>query len=74
MDFQDVAFMRSQASFSNTFLQNCGRGESHGPTTCHKNVVGVTKGMFPEKCFCSTKPLFVSIKINADGETATRMN
>ena len=39
MDFQDVAFLPTKASFSATFHNNCGRGESLGSTTCLKTVV-----------------------------------
>ena len=39
MDFQDMAFLPSQASFAPYFL-NCGRGESLGTATCLKTVFG----------------------------------
>ena len=39
MGFQDVAFLPSIASFSTTFLKNCGRGESLRATTCPTTVV-----------------------------------
>ena len=44
MLFQHVAFLPSPASFSSTFLKNCGRGESLGITTCLNNVVGGKQG------------------------------
>ena len=40
MGFQDVAFLPSPASFSTTFLINCGRGESLRTATCIVTVVG----------------------------------
>ena len=43
--FKDVAIQPSGASFSTTFLNNCGRGEGLGTTTCPKTMVGVCKGM-----------------------------
>ena len=44
MGFQDVLCLSSRASFSTTFLKNCGRGESLGNTTCPKTVVGGRQG------------------------------
>ena len=39
MGFQDVVFLpSSRASFSTTFHENCGRGESLGTATCHMTV------------------------------------
>ena len=51
--FQDVALLCSRAIFSNTFLNNCGRGESLVATTCLKSVVGVSICMLLVKYFCS---------------------
>ena len=59
MDFQDVAFLFSRASFSTTFPQNCDGGESLRTTTCHKNVVGVSKGMLPVKTSSLRSPTFM---------------
>ena len=53
--FQDVVFLPSGASFSTTFLKNCGRGESLGSTTCLNAVVGVSKGMLSVEYSCSNK-------------------
>ena len=47
MGFTAMAFLSSRDSFSTTFLNNCGRGESLWTTTCHKAVVGVDKSMLP---------------------------
>ena len=47
MDFQDVVFLPSQATFYTTFLTNCGRGESPGTTTRLKTVVGGKQGHAP---------------------------
>ena len=66
MGFQDIAFLPTRASFSTTFLKNCGRGESLGTTTCPKTVVGVSKGMLPVKYFCSNKAFFVSVIFHGD--------
>ena len=44
MGFQDVVLLPSRASFSTTFLKNCGRGESLGTTTCLITVVGGKQG------------------------------
>ena len=60
MGSHDVAFLPSAASFSNTFLKNCGRGESPRITTCLKTAVeGVSKGMLPVEYFCSNKASFI---------------
>ena len=37
--FQDVKLLLLLASFSNTFLRNCGGGEGLRPTSCAKTVV-----------------------------------
>ena len=58
MGFQDVTYLSSRASFSNTFLENCGRGESVGTTTYPKTVARVGKGMLPVRHFCSNKASF----------------
>ena len=73
MVFQDVAFLPSRASFSTTFINNCGRGESLRTTACLKAVVGVSKGMLPVQYFCSTNPIFVSVDFNGDHETVTKI-
>ena len=44
MSFQDVAFLSSQASFSTTFLKNCGSGECLWTTTCLKTMVEGKQG------------------------------
>ena len=56
--FQDVAFLPSELLFLPHFLENCGRGESLGTTTCLKTVVGVSKGMLPVKYFRSNTASF----------------
>ena len=53
--FWDVTFLPTRACFSTTFLNNCGRGESIGTTTCLKTVVGVGKCMIPVEYFHSNK-------------------
>ena len=58
MGFQGVEFLPSKGSFSTTFLNNCGTGESLKTITCAKTVVGVSKGMLPEKYFHSNKASF----------------
>ena len=47
MGFLEIAFMPSRASFSTTFLKNCGRCESLWTTTCLKTAVGVKQGHAP---------------------------
>ena len=47
MGSPDVAFLPSRASFSTTFHEDCGIGESLRTTTCPKIVVGASKGMLP---------------------------
>ena len=47
MGFQDVAFPPSRASFSTTFSNNCGSGESLRAITCLRTVVGVRQGHAP---------------------------
>ena len=49
MDFQDVAFLSSQGSFSTTFPENCCRCESLGTTAYLEIVVGGMQGHFPCK-------------------------
>ena len=73
MGFHDVVLLPSRASFSTTFLKNCGRGESLVTTTCHKTVVGGRQGHAPcrilllhKACFC------VSVEFHGDHITATR--
>ena len=54
----NVAFMPSIASFSTTFLGNCGRGESL--ITCLKAVVGVILlGHAPCRIFLLQQSLFL---------------
>ena len=73
MVFQDVSFLLSRASFSSTFLKNCGRCESLGPPHVLKLWFGVSNNMFPVRHFCSSKPLFVTVKFNGDHKTTTKM-
>ena len=47
MGFQDVAFLPYQASFSTTFMKNCGRGECLGTTVCVKTAVRGKQGHAP---------------------------
>ena len=70
---QDVAFLPSKASFSTTFLKNCGRDESLGATTCHETVVVVSKGMLPVKYCNSSRASFVSVEIHGDHESVTKL-
>ena len=58
MGVQNVAFLPSLASFSTSFLDNCGGGESHWITTCLRTVVGVGKSILPVRYFCSNKTSF----------------
>ena len=58
MGFEDVAFLPSQASFSTTFLKNCGRSVSLGTTTCPKTVVGGKQGHAPSKMPLLQQSLF----------------
>ena len=55
MVLQDVAFLPSRASFSPTYLNNFGTGESPRTTICPKAVVGVSVSMLPIKYFCSNE-------------------
>ena len=71
MVFQDVEVLPSRASFSTTFLINCGSGGSRGTTTCVNTVVRGEKGYV--KYICSTYPLFVSVEFNGDCKRATNM-
>ena len=72
MDFQDVVFLFC-AGFSTTFHKNCGRGESLKTTHVSKLWLETwVLGMLLVKCFCFTKPLFVSVKFYGDQKTATR--
>ena len=59
MDFQDVAFLPSRASFSVTFLNDCGGGGGLGTTTYLKTVLGVSMGMPPVKYFSSSVTSFM---------------
>ena len=53
--FAPNGFQPSRASFS-TFLNNCGRDENLGTTTCLKTVDGVSMGMLlPVSYFLSNK-------------------
>ena len=63
--FQDVVFLSSRASYSTTFLKNCGRGESLGTTTCLKTVVtGSMPLPAPCKILLLQQSLFVSIEFH----------
>ena len=42
--FSGCGVPASRASFSTIFVQNCGRGEGLGTTTCLITVVGVKQG------------------------------
>ena len=59
MGFQAMAFLSSQTSFYTTFIEHCGRCDSHRTTTCLKTVVGGKQGhatykvlLLHEACFC----------------------
>ena len=73
MGFQDVAFLSSRAGFCITFLKNHGRGESLRTTTCLITVVGVSKGMLLLNASASTRPVFVSVEIDGNHKTVTKM-
>ena len=47
MDFLIVVFLSSQAGFSTTFLDNCGRGVSLWTTTCLISVFDGRQGHAP---------------------------
>ena len=49
MDFKDVTFLSSRASFSTTFLEHCGRGGNLGTATLNKTKVGPWQGHAPCK-------------------------
>ena len=55
------------------FQKNCGRGESLGTETCLKIVVGETKAMFAVKYICSNKVFFVSVRLDWDHKTVTKL-
>ena len=61
MGYQDVAFLPSRASFSTTFLKNCGRGESLGTTTFLKTVVGGRQGHAPCEVLLLQQSLFLCL-------------
>ena len=63
MGFLDCEILLSRASFSTTFLKNCGRGESLQTTTCLKAVVGMSKGMLTVNIFYQTNSLLGVSKI-----------
>ena len=72
MDFQDVAFQPSQASFSTTFHTKCGRGESLMTTTYPKTVVGVKQGHAPCRILSLQQNLFfLSVEFHGDNKTVT---
>ena len=74
MGFQDVAFLPSRASYSSTFLNNCGRGKSLGNTTCLKTAVGCKQGHAPCKIFSLQQNLFVvSVEFHGDHKTVTKL-
>ena len=60
MGSQDVALLPSRASFSTTFLTNCGRCEGLGINTCLKTVVGGQQGHAPCKICSNTASFCVS--------------
>ena len=67
MGCQDVAFLPSRASFSTTFISNCGRGESPGITTCLKIVVGGKQGPVTCRILSLHQDLFfMSVKLHED--------
>ena len=62
MGFHNVTFLLSEASFSATFLNNCGRGESLRTTTCLRSLVGCRQGHDPCEILLLKQSLFVSVK------------
>ena len=48
-EFSGCIVPAPRACFSSTFHKNCGRGESHGPTTCLRTVIGGKQDMLPVK-------------------------
>ena len=62
--FHDVVFLPSRASFSSTFLKNCGRGESLSTTTCIKAVVGGKQGHAPCRILSLQQCLFCVSRIS----------
>ena len=63
----------SRASSSSTFLKNCDGGESLGTTTCRKTVVGGKQGYAPCKILSPYDSSFLSVELNGDHKTATKM-
>ena len=59
MGFHDVAFLSSRASFSTTFLTNCGSGERLWTTTCLTTGVGGKQGHAPCKMLSLQQNLFL---------------
>ena len=47
MGFLDVALLPSRAGYSTAFVEDCGRGEYLGTTTCLRTVVGGKQGHAP---------------------------
>ena len=68
---QDVVFLPSKASFSTTFLLNCGASKSLRATTCLKTVVGGKQGHAPCKIpyLQQSNNTFVSVDFHGDHKT-----
>ena len=70
MGFQDAITSKLSSQY---FLKNVVEVKASGTATCHKTVVWDKQGHAPVKYFCSTEPLFLSIKFHRDHKTATKM-
>ena len=66
MSFQDVVLLPSSASFSTTFLKNCGRSEGLGTTTSLGTVVMRNQGLAPCEILLLQQSLFFSVKFHGD--------
>ena len=70
MGFQDVAFLLSRASFYNTCLNICGRGEGLRTTACLRTVVGGKQGHAPCEILSLQQFLFlVSVEFHVGHKT-----
>ena len=70
MSLQDVEFLLSRASYSTTFLKNCGRGERIRSNTCPKTVVGDKQGHAPRRILSLPKASVVPVEFIGEQKTA----
>ena len=65
MDFLDLAFLPSRASFHTTFLRNCGRGDCLRTATCLSTLFGGKQGHAPCRILLLQQILFfVSVEFD----------